>query len=44
MTPQLTRLREDGAVEQTDRKWRLPERARQRGAANYLQPQKLEDS
>jgi hypothetical protein len=44
MSPQLTRLREDGAVEQTDRKWRLSERARQRGAANYLQPQKLEDS
>jgi hypothetical protein len=44
MSPQLTRLREDGAVEQTDGKWRLSERARQRGAANNLQPQKLEDS
>jgi len=44
MSPQLARLREDGAVEQTDRKWRLSERARQRGGANNLQPQKLEDT
>jgi hypothetical protein len=44
MSPQLARLREDGAVEQTDTKWRLSERVRQRGVANYLQPQKLEDT
>jgi hypothetical protein len=43
MSPQLARLREDGAVEQRDMKWRLSERARQRGVANYLQPQKSED-
>jgi hypothetical protein len=43
MSPQLARLREDGAVEQRDMKWRLSERARERGVANYLQPQKSED-
>ena len=43
MSPQLARLREGGAVEQSGMKWRLSERARQRGVANYLQPQKSED-
>jgi len=38
MSPQLTRLREDGVVEQKDMKWRLSEQVRQRGIANYLQP------
>jgi len=44
MSPQLARLREDGAVEQRDMKWRLSERARQPSVANYLQPQKPEDT
>jgi hypothetical protein len=44
MSPQLARLRENGAIEQVDMKWRLSERARQRGVANYLQPQNPEDT
>jgi len=44
MSPQLARLREEGAVEQSDTKWRLSERERQRGVANYLQSQNPEDT
>ena len=44
MSPQLARLREGGTVEQRGMKWRLSERARQRGGANYSRPQKPEDT
>jgi hypothetical protein len=40
MSPQLARLREDGAIEQDNMKWRLSARSTQGGAANSLQPQK----
>jgi hypothetical protein len=44
ISPQLARLREDGAVEQRGKKWTLPERASQRGITNNLSPQKPEDT
>jgi hypothetical protein len=40
ISPQLARLRDEGAVEQRGRKWRLSEPASQRG----LSPQKSEDT
>jgi hypothetical protein len=44
ISPQLARLRDEGAVEQRGRKWRLSEPASQRGIANNLSPQKSEDT
>ena len=44
ISPQLARLREEGAVEQRGRKWRLSEPASQRGITNNLSPQKSEDT
>jgi hypothetical protein len=43
LSPQLARLREEGAVEQAGRKWRLSEPASQRGITNSWSPQKPED-
>src|SRR5690242_20141120 len=40
LSPQLTRLREQGTVEQRNTKWRLSGPSTQSGAANSLQPQK----
>jgi hypothetical protein len=44
ISPQLARLREEGAVEQGGGKWRLTEPASQRGITNNSSPQKSEDT
>jgi len=42
LSPQLTRLREEGTIEQRNAKWRLSGRQTQSGVAHSLQPQKSE--
>jgi hypothetical protein len=42
ISPQLARLRDEGAVEQRGKKWTLSESASQRGIKNNLSPQKSE--
>ena len=44
ISPQLARLREDGAVEQRGRRWRLQEPASQRSITSNLSPQNSEDA
>jgi hypothetical protein len=44
ISPQLSRLRDEGAVEQRGRAWRLSEPASERSITNNLSPQKSEDT